>query len=237
MERGRVREPPPRDTRVEQAVRFLVNRGLDEFEVRDGSIPEASLDYLAEKVWDLLPVDRPVRAPHVGNFVGVSLCYIASLVRERHPESIVVSIDPNIPHRGVQDPQAHALALLDHFQLLSSNLSITGYTLERTDEALTEAGYLGSIACENVLPALHELLGESFDLVLIDGNHDRDYLAREIAAIRSLLADNGLLVFDDAKDWPSVAEVFRQTAAAGDFVHVGEDDRVGILRLGAPLAV
>jgi hypothetical protein len=226
-----VRQTPPRKTRVEESIRFLVGRGLNESEVREGSMPEASLDYLAEKVVDRLPSDRPLRALHVGNFVGVSLCYITWLVRERHPESLVVSIDPNIAHRGVEDPQSHAFALLDHFQLLSRNLIITGYTLERSEEAATETDYLGGVACENVLGGLHDLAGASFDLVLIDGDHEESYLARESAAVRRLLVDNAIVVFDDVEDWPGVAEVFRQTSRDDSFVQLGDNGRLGILQL------
>jgi hypothetical protein len=229
---GLVRETPPRKTRVEAAIRFLVDeRGLDESEVRQGSMPESSHDYLAEKVLDRLPSDRPLRALHVGNFVGVSLFYISLLVRERHPESLVVSIDPNIPHRGIEDPQSHALALLHHFQLLSRNLIITGYTLEHSYDATTEADHLSGIACENVLLGLHDLTGASFDLVIIDGNHEESYLAREIAAVRPLLGDNGIVVFDDITDWSGVAEVFRQTAQDDSWVQLGENGRIGILQL------
>jgi predicted O-methyltransferase YrrM len=221
---------PPRQTRVEEAVRFLVNEGLDEFEVRMGSIPESSLDYLAAAVEHQLPSERPVRALHVGNFVGVSLCYVSWLVTERHPESVVISIDPNIPHRGIEDPQSHALALLEHFQLLGSNLIIAGYTLERSDEATTVADHLRGIACENVLSSLHQLSGATFDLVLIDGKHEETHLAREIAGVRRLVADNGIVVFDDITDWAGVAEVFRETSQDESWVELGQDGRIGILQ-------
>jgi hypothetical protein len=227
---GLVQDTPPRKTRVEEAIRFLVGRGLPEAEVRGGSMPEASLDYLAEKVLDRLPSDRPLRVLHVGHFVGVSLCYISWWVREHHPESLVVSIDPNIPHRGIDDPQSHALALLDHFQLLSRNLIITGYTLERSEKSVTETDYQAGLASENVLAKLHRA-GASFELVLIDGNHEESYLAREIAAVRRLLADDGIAVFDDVKDWPGVAEVFRHTAQDDSFVELGQNGRVGILQI------
>lgn len=224
-------ETPPQKTRVGESIRFLVGRGLDEHDVREGSIPEASLNYLADKVLDRLRTDRPVRALHVGNFVGVSLCYVSWLVSERHPDSLVVSVDPNARHRGVEDPQSHALALLDHFGLLSRNLIITGYTLERSEEATTEADYSGRVAPENVLAGLHELVGARFDLVLIDGAHDESYLRREVAVLRRLLADHGILVFDDVRDWSGVAEVFRQTAQDERFAQLGEDGRLGILQL------
>jgi len=132
-----------------------------------------------------------VRALHVGNFVGVSLCHLSWLARERHPDSTVVSIDPNIAHREIEDPQAHVVALLHHFGLLANNLIIPGYTLEQTaGEATTgniEADHLAGLACENVLAALEHLCGPRFDLVLLDGNHEQSYLAREFAALGGLL--------------------------------------------------
>lgn len=196
-------------------------------------MPAASLDYLAETVSDHLPSDRPLRVLHVGNFVGVSLAYITWLVSERHPESLVVSIDPNIPHREVENPQSHAFALLDHFNLLSRNVIINGYTLERGDFELTEEAAAKAAACENVLSSLHALVGRGFDLVVVDGNHAEDYLAREIAAIRDLLAINGIVVFDDIGDWPSVAAVFKRVSGDERFVKLGNDGRIGILQLGS----
>src|SRR5438270_9107261 len=220
---ARLRAAPPSNTRVEDWIRFLVARGLDEYQVREGSVPEDSLDYMAEQVLARLQSDRPLRALHIGNFVGISLSYISLLVRERHRDSLVVSVDPNIPHRGIDNPQSHAVALLDHLGLLERNLMITGYTLERSDEAVTDSGYAAGVGPENVLAALFEFAGPSFDLALIDGSHEEQYLAREIAAVRRLLRDDGIVVFDDVKEWAGVAKVFRETAADDRAVELGEN--------------
>ncbi len=194
-------------------------------------MPAQSLDYLALTVLDRLPSDRPLRALQIGNFVGVSLAYITWLVGERHPDSLVVSIDPNIPYLEVEDPQSHALALLAHFKMLDRNLIINGYTLERGDEVLADEASGKTAACENVLGSLDALLGPPFDLVVIDGNHDEDYLAREIAAIRGLLAESAIVVFDDITDWPGVAAVFERVSGDDSFLKLGDDGRIGILQL------
>ena len=229
-----VREVPTRDSRVGTIVEFLVGRGLDESEVREGSMPDAALRYLDETVRDRLPRGRPVRVLHLGNFVGVSLCYLSWLARERHPESLVVSIDPNVPHRGIENPQSHVLALLDHFDLLRRNLIITGYTLERSEEATRETDHLLGVAPDNVLVALEDLAGASFDLVLIDGNHEESYLARELDALARLVTDGGIVAFDDIKDWPGVRSVFSKAAQSDGWMQLGEDRRVGILQRRVP---
>jgi hypothetical protein len=219
--------------RAEAAIRFLVDHGLDEQRVRDGSIPGTSLDYMAETVRDRLPRDRPVRALHVGNFVGVSLCYVSWLVAEHHPDSVVVSIDPNLTHRGVDNPQSHVFALLDNFGLLDRNAIITGYSLGRTEEEAGPGGPPKWLASENVLGSLHGLVGPGFDLVLLDGSHEEDYLRREITAVRPLLSETGIVVFDDVREWAGVAAVFREVAGDKSFEELGEDGRVGILQLKA----
>ena len=229
-----VREAPPRHTRVEEAIRFLLDRGLDEHAVREGSMPEDSLDYAAGLVSDRLPSNRPVRALHVGNFVGVSLCYLSWLVRGRHPGSVVVSVDPNTTHRGIENPQSHVLALLHHFGLLDTNLIVPGSTLELTigeGGVDTAADYSKGLACENVLSSLERLCGRRFDLVLLDGNHEESHLAREFATLRGLLADDGIVIFDDITEWKGVVQVFSKALRDHSFVDLGQDGRVGILQM------
>jgi hypothetical protein len=169
----------------------------------------------------------------VGNFVGVSLAYLTDLLRRRHPGSTVVSVDPNTTHRGVRGPQDHALALLERFGLLEHSLIIPGYTLEQTfgeAGAADEHDLLAGLACRGVLASLARLGTPAFDLVLLDGNHERDYLARELAALRPLLAPESLLVLDDIGDWPGVREVLAELLRADAAELLGQDGRVAVVR-------
>jgi hypothetical protein len=235
-EAGMIEASPPVQSRHEEIISFLRARGVDEDELRWGSIPASALSYIASTVFERLPSQRPVRALHIGNFVGVSLCFISLLVRERHAESVVVSIDPNITHRSVQNPQAHVLALLHRFDLLGNSLIIPGYTLEWTvGEWGAESG---GLACAHVLASLERVCAGPFDLVLLDGNHDESYLERELRALRGLLADGSILVFDDVVDWAGVARAFGRAADDDHFKSLGQDGRVGILQLSeAPIRV
>jgi len=225
IEAERRTQAPSGDQRYEQAVRFLLGRGLDEREVREGSMPEESLDYVAGVLAERLPGDQPVRALHVGNFVGVSLCCLCWSLRERHRDSVVVSIDPNIPHRGIVDPQQHAFALLDHFGLLDMNVVVQGYTVGSSP--------LEGTACEHVLASLGRVAPRSFDVVLLDGDHDEAYLERELSAVRELLTDEGVIVFDDVNErtFAGVVRVFERAAAEDRFSELGQDGRVGIVQV------
>ena len=225
---------------VEESVRFLAARGLDADQVRDGSVPQASLDYAGSLVASEMPRDRPLLALHIGNFVGVSLAYLSALLNDLHPGSRVVSIDPNVVHRGVPDPASHVFALLDHFGLLAGNLVITGYTLEQNVNEEYEldpvVSYEDERRPEYVLRSLAAWTGRPFDLVFIDGNHDGRYLEREIAELRELLRPSGLFVLDDVDEvaWRMVAGIFDRLAAEEAFEELGRDGRLGILRMSRP---
>jgi hypothetical protein len=223
-----------------EARRFLLARGLDDEQVRTGSMPEASLEFTGNLLREHLPSDRPLVALHVGNFVGFSLSYFTWLLREQHPDSVVVSIDPNIRHRGVENPQGHVMAVLGRFGLLANSVVVPGYTLEQnfgddwSDDL--EQRYLAEAACDQVLANLARMSAGAFDLAVLDGNHDGDYLERELTAVRRLLRDDSIVVFDDIGPyWPGVAEVFERTLAdsGGGFAELGQDGRVGILQLRA----
>lgn len=222
---------------VDEAVRFLAARGLDENEVRAGSVPQASLDYIRSFAVSELPGDQPLLGLHIGNFVGVSLAYLSATLFDRNPDSQVWSIDPNIAHRGIQDPAGHAFALLGHFGLLGGNVVMTGYTLEQNtgDESDPDpvVSFEAERRSEQVLPNLAARMARSFDLVFIDGNHDGRYLEREIDPIRRLLRPGGLMVIDDVdtETWRMVGDIFDRLAGDDAFEEVGRDGRVGLLRM------
>jgi len=222
-----IRDAPRASERHEEAVRFLLERGLDEYAVRVGSMPEDSLEFVSRFVRENLRARSPVRALQIGNFLGVSLCHLTWAVRELHPSSVVVSIDPNQPHMGVEDPEAHARALLKHFGLLDGNLIIRGYTMEGP----SGAGAHGSGVAEHVLESLGRLCHRAFDLVLIDGNHEERYLSEELAALRELLADRCIVVFDDIVDFGGVATVFKHILEEESVIQLGQDGRVGIVQI------
>jgi hypothetical protein len=221
----------------EAAVAHLVRRGwTSEFHIRDGSIPEPSLEYIASTLEANLPGSRS-RLLHVGNFLGVSLAYLLAWARSRDGQ--VLSIDPDIPHRGVQHPQRAVNDLLAHFGLTGRHLLVCGYSLEKcfsNDSVVFEGynpaqGWSQEAAPENVLPAL-AVTGMRFDGALMDGNHDPGYLRRELAVMAELLLPGGVLVLDDVNEWWEGIRTVFDEVARGEwrFERVGTDGRVGVLR-------
>jgi len=218
------------------ALDFLDLGGIAPFHSREGSIPLKSLEY-AEAFISRLDDSRPLMALHIGNFVGVSLAYLASLLGSIHPGSKVVSMDPNIPHRGIERPADITIALLCHFGLEGRVAILQGYSLEKNasnDGEIFEGydprqNWNAERACTNQLDLLNALSPRRFDICLIDGNHEAAYLERELRFVSKLLRQGGLLILDDVSQaWPEIQSV-HAAIAPSQFTKLGADGRIGLL--------
>jgi len=227
----------------EDAIDFLVDRGVHEYHLREGTMPEESLAVVADAIEAQLDHGRPLVGLQVGNFVGVSLAFLSDRLRRHDERSVMVSVDPGLPHRGVDRPQDHVLRLLRRYGLQRSNLVVTAFSLSQnlgddgfnhTDEGREQdlfSALEATAAGEAALANLATLAPAGFDLVLLDGNHDGGYLQREIEVVRDLLRPGGLLVLDDLQ-WDGVRSVFADLTAPGSSFAVvaGDGSRVSVLR-------
>jgi hypothetical protein len=220
----------------EAAIDFLSRQGCDPFQVREGSVPETSLRYCAEHLRSL-DTSRALLGLHVGNFVGVSLAWFAYTARQPNADSVVVSIDANTPHRGFHNPLRRVLELLSFFGLQGHVLVLTGYSLEEclANDGMPLGGsdplqsFRSEVSCENQLLVLAAIAPESSDSCMIDGNHEADYLRREIQCIDRLLKAGGRLFLDDISwQWPELLRVY-QSLNESQYRRVGTDGRVGVV--------
>jgi hypothetical protein len=204
---------------------------VDEQIIRLSSIPERNLQFVGAAIAQNCP-RKALRVLHVGNFVGVSLVALSDFVIQHHPGSLVVSIDPNLPHLGVHSPQDHALALLAQFGMQRNNILICGYSLNRTDNKTKLGTIAAAPACEHTLENL-ERLGHRFDLALIDGNHSADYLRGELTVLVRLLTAGALLILDDvSKSYPHLQDLFNEVVSspAWPLEKVAHNGTIGLLR-------
>jgi len=220
----------------EDALSLLDRLGIDPSQSREGSMPLASLQFM-QSHFDRLDTSRPIIALHVGNFLGVSLAYLVHTLRRLHPDSRVVSIDPNLTHRGIPRTMETVLVLLNYFGLEDRVAILTGYSLEKnvSNQGEIFAGYdpvanwENERSCTHQLDLLNALARGVFDLCLMDGNHDGDYLQRELDRVRQLLRPGGLLVLDAVSTaWPEI-QWFFNSISPDQFQKLSTDDRIGLL--------
>lgn len=233
------------------AIEFHTARGLPFEHVRDGSIPEQALDYCSRALDDAIktPAGQPILGLHVGNFVGVSLCHFLSYVQRRNPASVVVSIDPNLSHRGIRHPQDHAIALANYFGLQRNLVVCAGYSGAKSvsndgktfdDEAGKSydpfASFDVELSCEQQLLNLSRISAGRFDFAVLDGNHEADYLVHEVDIVANLLKPGGILILDDVSvHWDGIQKQFVDLQSKG-WRSLGADGQVGILQLNTPAA-
>jgi hypothetical protein len=227
------------DFEIEAAIQYLITRGLDEQHIRSGSISASSLDFIANLIATQGWERRRLLGLHVGNFVGVSLAWFISTLTGLHPSSLVIAIDPNLPHRGITSPQDHVVALLSHFDFQSHAIVIAGYSVEKSisNEGTVIGGYDPAehfeqeAACENVIANITSIFGSFVDVAIIDGNHEASYLRREVNELALALRVGGLLIFDDVSiGYEELKEVYLSLPSA-KWQNLGTDGRVGVLKM------
>lgn len=247
LEYSAVTHDPEGPFDYEGTIRFLVGLNVTtEDHIRQGSIPQPSLHYLEKFFRQYFPGASPLTALHIGNFLGVSLTWAAHCLRQLHRDSVVVSMDPNLAHRGVQNPLNVVIKIANHLSLQRNIMFLVGYSLERTwtnqglegvyDSGPAKSSHL-EMAFENTLQNLQVFSEGKFDIALIDGYHESSYLKREITHAYHLLRNGGLVVLDDLDDYWQQRAGLRECYDKVDeqmFVKEGTNGRVGILRKKSP---
>ncbi len=222
--------PQPKGFDFDKALTFFRERGLDMDMVVRSSIRKPHLDFILSNMD--AHVEHP-RGLQIGTFVGMSLCALVDWAKARNSE--VWSVDPNLRHRKIERPVDHAIALLEYFGLLDRAVLLTGYSLE--SNALNDSGPLEGRqevspipACERALERLVAVAEGGFGWAFIDGNHEAEYLAREIAAVDRLLKPGGVLILDDiSAGFPALFDVF-DSLDPGHWTKLGWDQRIGVLK-------
>jgi methyltransferase family protein len=230
------------------AVEFHCARGLPRGHVMGGSMPESTLAFCSKTLDDLFPTsdERPIIGLHIGNFLGVSLSHFVNYVRQRNDKSVVVSIDPNLTHEGIEYTQKHVIAILNHFGLQRNAIICVGYSTNKTlsndgiafvDENGVEydpySGFQSEQSCEDTLSNLCAISQGIFDFAVVDGNHEGSHLRRETAMVRRLLRPEGILILDDVSDaWAEIKAEYDGLRSKG-WRAVTADGRVGVLQSGS----
>ena len=191
-------------------------------------------------IWDgLSRLNMPVKGVHIGNFVGISLCYFASRLKEVCSDSLIIAIDPNIPHRGIQRPDDITAKVLRKFRVENMVLRLTGYSIKKclSNDSINYTGdYDPYTHFQDEVSSQYQLLnllkiGRSWlDFAIIDGNHEGEYLSKEIMVSYALLRNGGHLYIDDLdEDWPQIKKVYEYISESEMFSTSKIGCRTGLL--------
>ncbi|GAT31748.1 methyltransferase domain-containing protein [Terrimicrobium sacchariphilum] len=215
---------------------FLADLGLPKDQIIEGSISETSLKFISTVLRQTLNNNLPLLGLHIGNFVGVSLAHITASAVQIHPDSLVIAIDPNLTHRGIKNPQNYVLQLLQACDLSNKVLPLAAYSGEKSisNDGFVFGNYDPTThfqleaASSNAIQNLTKLFTSKCDFVLMDGNHQADYLVKEIHNVKPLLKPGGLVILDDINMvWEEIRSIFLNISSLG-LAPLADDGRVGI---------
>ena len=187
---------PPEDERLRGAVMDAAISIYGEAwnHYSDALRPEIALGFI--KTVDALS-GRDVAYLEIGSNRGLSMAFIALLLRRRGQSGRLVSIDPYFPDgydEGALGPYEHGRHVsIDHkvrdgALRLYKALDLEVDLMERTSEE-----------------ALKQLIRQEqrFDLIYIDGYHERLVPTVDFGLSYAVLAKNGIIILDDHL-WPDV---------------------------------
>ena len=175
----------------------------------------------ARQLVRLLETLRPQRILEVGSFVGVSSRLLLEASTPWQAE--VVALDPNMRHRGIDQP-AEVVRALNHaflgkrlvmVEAFFDQVNLAGfyYEYEAHKPQLDHAKVDALVAQRPVIDASWS---ERFDMIFIDGAHDAEAVLGNYHLARSLLKEGGLMVFHDACSWHSVTQVILDIRSRGE---------------------
>lgn len=153
-------------------------------------------------------------AVEVGSYCGRSTVVLGSVVRALDPEGAVYAIDPHEGEVGAVGLDAHQTAP-------------TFRTFQRT---IVRAG-LGDV--------VHPIRQRSYEvawdapirLLLVDGLHDYENVARDLRHFEAHLAPGALVAFHDYADYyPGVRQFVDETVAGGGYRWVGRARSLAVLQ-------
>lgn len=221
----------------EEIIALLCSWGLDVKQVNAGSIVEEDLKATYNFIKDNLSL--PVIGVHVGNFVGVSLAYIATRLKKLDERNVIISIDPNLPHRGISNTEGIVTKLLRVLGVADMVIRLNGYSLSKSiSNDGREYGtdydpfqhFLEEDAPEWQLKNLAKILKGKVDFVMLDGNHDANYLKEEVEVCYEFLREGGIIFLDDITDvWIGLKNAFQQLSKEQVFQSEFIGTRTGVL--------
>jgi len=238
--RSRIELRPKKKTEIftyQKAIEFLVKEGLDENQIRLGSIPESRMKEVSHFLKEHFGANRTVGI-HIGNFLGISLSHLAKEILPINSKSLILAIDPNLTHRGIENPNLHMVKLLEHFGLDQSILLLQGYSLHKSmsndgENFYAEYDPFSKFHAEHAIPNqlvnLTKLIPSQVDYIFLDGNHHSQYLKEELRTSQHLLQRKGVILIDDVDNaWVTIKELF-ESQNENHFDKFNLGGRIGVL--------
>ena len=186
-----------KETIWEELIDYACSLGHDRDQVTWGSMPKETLLKLSN-----------ILSGHglqVGGFVGIAHCFLAFTLKDN---GSISTIDPNIPHRDIENPFNVMSKMVTHFNFSKNSMLINGYAKEQIK--------------------IFQSLNVKFDFIILDGNHDYEILIDEISISDLILKSGGYIVLDDIDHWDGPRKAYNSPPIG--YKKIVLDSRAGVLQ-------
>jgi len=175
---------------------LFISRGLSYDKLLSGSIKEQETSLL----WSIIVERKPSVVLQVGTFVGYSSIILAEALRY-NGAGILYSVDPEVMHRGIENPVDIAREIMKKRGLEKYVKFIRGWFSN-----CYGIGLMSGNEANNIQIVSQSLLKEiaPLDFVFIDGDHSTLSCINDFVAVKDFLGNNGIVAFHDSNTWYSV---------------------------------
>lgn len=208
-----------------QLVDLIASWGYERIHIPWGSMKASVLDSIID--WINNNANKPAIGVHVGNYLGISLGILSLSLKEHDQKSLIIAIDPDLPCRGQHETEKATTMLLQSLDVEDMVLRLTGYSLWKSisgdgfkidPEYDPKEKFDSEVAAQWQLENLAKLFTSRADFVLLDGNHEKDYLTEEVLVSYNLLRPGGAIFVDDiTRHYKGVESAFHEFASGDMF--------------------
>jgi len=164
-----------------------------------GDFDEQSYKYeFFKNITDFFADRTAVDFLEIGSYQGVSLVIVAHILRSAGKLGRIVSIDPYFPEGYLETPPLRGTHRMDSTPATMSAALELYRRFDLSVELIQQTSEVGARALLNS--------GREFDMIFVDGNHERLHPLVDTSLSILLLKERGLLCLDDVR-WPDVAPV------------------------------
>ncbi len=203
-----------------KSVEYLASRSRFVESRSYGRAATTITDIVSRAIVGIAVRERDIQVLEIGALFGISSVAMADACMARNRGFKLTVIDPL---EGYYDAGSDYTGLPVTSAQLRRNLQLAG---------LSDDEYVIHPLRSDDPAAKAAVEGQTFDVIVVDGDHSFKGAELDVVNFAPLLADDGFLIVDDygGDDWPGVVQLGQMLENSNEWVCVGQVSRTGVFQ-------